>query len=1074
MSRISCWFSVFFIIIATAKAVPYEVSVDSSSPDYHSAVLCDGKWFDKGEEKPRSDPDRLGNGGNTWVSSNEPTTHWIRLDWKQSVLLEELEIWWSLPEWHPRAFRIERLEEGRWIPIGPEGGWLAATDRRSVIPLPKIPLATLRIVQPAAGACPRGFMAAQEIRAIEHDAGGEMLQGVRRLPDRAFARLAPQMLMRNIARLNQECVGAATPAYWSPAGAMSFVEALADGNSAKTAYELVPGGAAGVQWPIEHVIDSATLIIAGKLPETSSLAFEIHDGRGWIPLTTGMKCRAVERQHRIEWSFEPTATRAARVRMLPGGSAAAIAEVEIFRYLPASKNVWPGRLIEKVGLKQQILGSPEEPSFEALALAGLSMRSARFSLGLKDTVRETGITWDGTLLGRDTLEFRIGEEQFRLNEVSETLQRKLIDEWRPGIVLEGRMGGLEVRQTAYAFPAAEDHVGPVVFVRISLRNVSNQPIKTSVRADMTSNLPGVLRYEDGALWRGTGVAFLSLSPSRAAESTGAMCTDLALAPGEESHADFVYPQETEAPVESLETLRKLAFAGTLAKFRGYWDGQLKCPTSIEVPEPRINRMVKAVLAQIFINGDGDVMPYGSAPSAYEGDLFGIEESYPMLALALFGFNADAQRYLDGTYLRDDFLRKVERYQSAKDRHQQYRNGLQPHYAVEAYRISRDSAWIGKHRALLKRCAEWTIAQRRQTMQLEKGKRPLHWGLLPKWAYGGDIYEVECYPLYANLCCWIGLRDTAWLLDELGEKELAGRYADEAREYRLAIDRAIEGSYRKDRQPPFLPLRLYADKPDERRDFYQLFAGCLLDLQALPADGEPARWISTFMEEDNRTFCFLPRYRPAGIGGLDALYGKGYLLTLLHQDSVKEFLLAFYAYLAFNMEHDTFVSRESNVLYASDLHLRTTFGVPGGDPLEISDPLPCASAVALHLVRHMLVTEAAGGVGENTGNLLLLAGAPRRWFLDGQTIRMVDVPTHYGPLSLETTSFAKTGRIEAKLSPPKRNPYHLLKLRLRHPDGLPLSAVKVNGESWSEIDRKGGWILLPATEEPYRIIAYYGD
>ena len=187
-------------------------------------------------------------------------------------------------------------------------------------------------------------------------------------------------------------------------------------------------------------------------------------------------------------------------------------------------------------------------------------------------------------------------------------------------------------------------------------------------------------------------------------------------------------------------------------------------------------MVKAVLAQIFINADGDLMPYGSAPSAYEGGVFGLEESYPMLALALFGFNRDAQRYLDGTYLKDDFLKKVERYVSAQDRHQQYRNGLQPHYAVSAYRLSRDAAWIGKHLALLKKCAEWTIAQRRKTMVLEDGKRPLHWGLLPKWAFGGDIYELECYPLYANLCCWKGMTDTAWLLDEVGEKEEARRYA----------------------------------------------------------------------------------------------------------------------------------------------------------------------------------------------------------------------------------------------------------------------------------------------------------
>ena len=86
----------------------------------------------------------------------------------------------------------------------------------------------------------------------------------------------------------------------------------------------------------------------------------------------------------------------------------------------------------------------------------------------------------------------------------------------------------------------------------------------------------------------------------------------------------------------------------------------------------------------------------------------------------------------------------------------------------------------------------------------------------------------------------------------------------------------------------------------------------------------------------------------GPGALDAIYGKGYWLTLLHDDAIRDYLLAFYAYLAFNMEHETFVSRESNVLYPSDLHQRSAF--PAAD---ITDPLVCGSAVALHLVhRHV--------------------------------------------------------------------------------------------------------------------------
>lgn len=46
---------------------------------------------------------------------------------------------------------------------------------------------------------------------------------------------------------------------------------------------------------------------------------------------------------------------------------------------------------------------------------------------------------------------------------------------------------------------------------------------------------------------------------------------------------------------------------------------------MQVPEPRIDRMFKAVLAQLFINAERDIS-YGAAPSVYEGAVFGVEEA----------------------------------------------------------------------------------------------------------------------------------------------------------------------------------------------------------------------------------------------------------------------------------------------------------------------------------------------------------------------------------------------------------------------------------------------------------------
>ncbi len=492
----------------------------------------------------------------------------------------------------------------------------------------------------------------------------------------------------------------------------------------------------------------------------------------------------------------------------------------------------------------------------------------------------------------------------------------------------------------------------------------------------------------GILARGSDAILLSQLPAAAGALPGSLKVAFTLQPGEERHIDFIHPQDTNAPVSVAEQCRGASFEQALARFRRYWDQVMATPTVVEVPEARVNRAVKAVLAQCFVCGDGNIMYYGVTPSVYEASLFGIEESYPMLGLALFGYGKEAQRYMDGTYLTREFLAKAEEYKVAEPepRHQQYRNGLEPHYAVSLYRLTRDDEWLRRHLPLLKECAEWTLTQRRRTMELENGQKPLHWGLLPKWAYGGDILDVLCYPIFPNLCCWRGLVDTAWVLDDQGDKETARRYRAEARAYRADIDRAIDGSYRQDQKPPFLALKLYGTQPDEQLDYYQLFAGCLLDVEAFEPGSRHARWITDYLEDSNRMFCHLPRFRHMGPGALDAIYGKGYWLNLLHDDAIRDFLLAFYAYLAFNLEHETFVSRESNVLYPSDLHQRSAF--PTAD---ISDPLVCGSAVALHLVRHMLVTEERGAAGDYSGNLLLLAGVPRAWLQDGKVIRFVRCP-----------------------------------------------------------------------------------
>ena len=688
-----------------------------------------------------------------------------------------------------------------------------------------------------------------------------------------------------------------------------------------------------------------------------------------------------------------------------------------------------------------------------LAATALSMTPARTFIGTPGDAIELGVAWDGTIIGRETISFLIGQPRYRLSEMRETLRRSLLDEWLPAIVTTARVGrrGRSAKRSS-RWPLARIRPATATWIRLQLTNLSDQPLACPIAVDMRSERAGDVMTVDHTLRRGDDVVLICGSSTAAVSTTDgqSMLVETDIPSRGEVTVDFVHPQSACRTAAELDACRALTYDQALTRFRSMWDVALRDVVRLELPEPRVQRMYRAVLAQLLINADGDIMPYGAAPSVYDGALFGIEESYAMLALAQWGLAQDAQRYLDATYLTPEFLHKVETYRDYRDRHQQYRNGLEPHYAVAAYRLSRDRTWIEKHLPLLRECAEWTIDQRKKTMESREAERPLHWGLLPQWSYGGDIADVECYALFANLCCWRGLVDTAWLLQELGDESTAQRYATEAAAYRQDIERAIDGSYRADRTPPFLPLRLYADQPDEQMDYYQLFAGCMLDVEFLEPGQRHYRWITDFLEADNRVFCGLPRFRrDAGAGGLDALYGKGYLLGKLRDNSVREFLLGFYAYLAFNLDHDTFTSRETNVLYASDLHVRSTYNVP-----DQSDPVPCSSAVALHFLRHMLATETSPSMAAPPDTLLLLTGVPRRWLADGNTIRFDKLPTAFGEISVTIRAVGRlAGQIPVDLQPPPQTPSALHETAA--PTSrivVPIRSVRVNGQPWTDVDR----------------------
>jgi hypothetical protein len=544
------------------------VSTDSTYPGYNTAVLSDGRWIETGQEPAVefSHPDRLGNVGNTWVSAEIEEEHWIRLDWPEAATIGVVEICWSLPEWQPHAFRIERLRDGRWSPVTEEDGWLAAAERRSVVAFPPIEIRSLRVLQPASGGGTRHLMAAQEVRASRGSAGWAS-SGVRVLRASEVRRLLPRPLERNIARL--ECPGAASALAWLPSGQTVPAPALADGD-ADAAVPLEGATArVGIAWATEHVVDGLAVAFAPGLPAGAAVDAEVHDGHAWVPIPCGIRTERSADRRRIIASFEPVATRTIRVGVTIE-PAARVTEVEVYRFLPSRKDIWPKRLVGKGGLRDELLASPGDPSFEALALASLSMLPARALLGLPDEAHEVGVAWDGTILGRRTLRCSFGEDATALAEVRDTVRRRLIDGWRPGTVVEGRVGMLAVEQTAFVAPLGADQGRPTLFVRIALTNVGDRPAAASARVEV-EGADTRSPVEGGALFAAGDVAAVALGPCRAEDGGRLLRFDVTLAPGDTARFDLVAPQISALSGQDLAPYRAASFEDGLARFRALWD-----------------------------------------------------------------------------------------------------------------------------------------------------------------------------------------------------------------------------------------------------------------------------------------------------------------------------------------------------------------------------------------------------------------------------------------------------------------------------------------------------------------------
>jgi len=110
-----------------------------------------------------------------------------------------------------------------------------------------------------------------------------------------------------------------------------------------------------------------------------------------------------------------------------------------------------------------------------------------------------------------------------------------------------------------------------------------------------------------------------------------------------------------------------------------------------------------------------------------------------------------------------------------------------------------------------------------------------------------------------------------------------------------------------------------------------------------------------------------------------------------------------------------------------------------------------------------------------GDALWLARAtPREWLRRGQRIAVHNAPTWFGPVSYELTSDADHGALRAALTLPSHSAPAEVLLRLRHPTGLPMRRVTVNGKPWQDFAPANECVRLTNVEGEVHVVAFYSS
>ena len=848
--------------------------------------------------------------------------------------------------------------------------------------------------------------------------------------------------------------------------------------------EIAGTGMVEVRWQRRLLLNRVETV-----PPVGGLAVTWWDGTGWrdvesLPPPTPGTGR-----------FLPVSTERIRVRSATGPirKVRAFLDSDADRYF---REIERGRT-DLLGRRFRLQPAPGLAGMQSLLLP---LNYAKAAIGRPADQVETMVTWNGAFLLTDPgphgdtkasadrwFTFASGPGKKPFASQWARIRGSYLEGCLPATVMQFTENGLHYEETIWVTEPGAGLYGTVAELRITNQSASTASVVATLAMGRRPHSPGgnatplafgplptgySLDADRRTVRAANGDVVLYAGQEGAWEGTpreNHLRHSFSLAPRQSRTLRFFAPS-VEAPIQDPGAVRRFDWAAARQAFRSWWRDKLTAGTRIELPEPALNDIYKNLIAQaLIITVDGDsLVRYGAY--SYES-YFGLEEGWPAVALAQFGYPAEAQQILS-IMLRPELMDK-------KNYHHQYRNGLEAWYAATIYRLTGDRRWLEKIAPDLEAAAEWTIRT------INANKDPKYGGILPRHAYGGDIH-TPAYSFYSNATCWRGLKDTALVFRALGRFTQAQRYDQAADAYRSRLWELADRLAGRESNPVFLPMSFEVGSGAEYREkepayaflspnvpasntwvylgnYWNLFAPCFLELKLFENSDRRSAWVADYMDARGGVLAGLVRFTL----GLDQIYGKGYYENLLERGKRDEFITSLYGIFAHGMSQDlysfpevagVFPLRTSNAaMWAEHQRNIWDWGFQGWLNSE-GEPLSAGPGMALQLLRMALVRETVESSPQDT--LRLLDGAPRHWFEAGKRIAVRNAATFFGKVSFDTE--ARKDSVTARVTRSPGFSAREVVLRLPHPQGRPLRRVTANGQAWT--DFRGEEIRLPAGEQ----------